>query len=569
MKAFANLKITFKILTMSGLVGVVALLATAFSSERMSAIGDSYAALVDGPSKAGALLARGNRTLAQMGRYVFEGLAVTTDADNARVRQGFDKALGSYRTFMADARAAVPGHAAEFDAQLAVMEAAMAPAGDCGGAIAAAVKATDAVENARIYQTMVQKKCEPALAALSDRQTKMVDEMLAQAEQTRDRNQAATSQTILLTFAVIVAGIAAAFGLSTYVAVTGIGRPLARVAGGLTALGRGDYGIDVPGADRRDEVGQMAQAFTEMKAGLIHARELEDAQRADQADKARRAERAAAITREFEARIAELAGSLSAAATEMDATAQAMSENAEATSRQSMTVSSAAEQTSANVQTVAAAAEELSASIQEIGRQMGCTMETVGEAVAEARNTDRVVQTLSSGADRIGQVVTLIADIAGQTNLLALNATIEAARAGEAGKGFAVVASEVKSLASQTAKATDDIGAQVTDIRDAATAAVAAIQAIANRIEEINGIAAAIAAAVEEQEASTHEIARNVQEAARGTETVTSNIGGVTEAASSTGTAAGQVQSSAALLAHDSDALKQAVGAFTTALSAA
>ncbi|WP_049974729.1 methyl-accepting chemotaxis protein [Azospirillum sp. B4] len=200
---------------------------------------------------------------------------------------------------------------------------------------------------------------------------------------------------------------------------------------------------------------------------------------------------------------------------------------------------------------------------------MGRTMETVNDAVTEARNTDEVVQTLSAGAERIGDVVRLIADIAAQTNLLALNATIEAARAGEAGKGFAVVASEVKSLATQTARATEEIGAQVTEIRQAATGAVGAIQAIAQRIQDISGIASAIAAAVEEQEASTHEIARNVQEAARGTEAVTTNIAGVSEAASSTGTAACQVQSSASLLARDSDSLKRVVSSFTTEMSAA
>jgi methyl-accepting chemotaxis protein len=214
------------------------------------------------------------------------------------------------------------------------------------------------------------------------------------------------------------------------------------------------------------------------------------------------------------------------------------------------------------VQTVAAATEELTSSIQEIGRQVAQSSTMARRAVDEARETDRQIQGLASSAEAIGEVINLITDIAGQTNLLALNATIEAARAGEAGRGFAVVASEVKNLATQTARATDEIGSKITEIQNSTQQAVGAIQNIAQVIEELNQIAAAIAAAVEEQTAATAEIARNVQEASRGTTDVSGNILSVTEAAKETGLAAGQVLDAATVLGRQSQTLNGEVDQF-------
>ncbi|ASG21004.1 methyl-accepting chemotaxis sensory transducer [Nitrospirillum viridazoti] len=569
MFSFANIRITAKILTLLGILGVFALIASGFAATRMMAIDESYGRLLSGASKASLAVARGNRSLVFIERSIYEAMTVTDDAGNAKADANYRKGADAYESFMEEAKAALPSRAPDIAALQQEMRALLAPSGICGQTVDAATKSSNPEENVRISTTMMGPKCDPAMLSLLDRQAKLADDIRGEAGAIARQNHSDTISTIWSVFGVVLAGLGLVGGLASYLAITGIGRPLQRVVGGLIGLGQGNYDLEMAGAERRDEVGQMVRAFDELKVGLIRARELEAAQKAEQEEKARRAERVARITRGFEAKISELSNSLAAAANEMDATAKAMSNNAEETNRQAMVVSSAAEQTSANVQTVASAAEELSASIQEIGRQMGRTMHTVNDAVTEARSTDQVVQTLSSGAERIGDVVRLIADIAAQTNLLALNATIEAARAGEAGKGFAVVASEVKSLATQTAKATDEIGAQVGEIRQAASDAVGAIQAIAQRIQDISGIASAIAAAVEEQEASTHEIARNVQEAARGTEAVTTNIAGVSEAASSTGTAAAQVQSSASLLARDSDTLKRTVGTFTAEMSAA
>ena len=253
---------------------------------------------------------------------------------------------------------------------------------------------------------------------------------------------------------------------------------------------------------------------------------------------------------------------VSSAATELQASAQAMASTAEETSQQSSAVAAASEQVTANVQTVASAAEELSGSISEISRQVSESTKISQEAVDETNRTNDTVQGLAEAAQKIGDVVKLISDIAGQTNLLALNATIEAARAGEAGKGFAVVASEVKSLANQTAKATEDIAAQVSAIQTETSAAVGAIKGIGETINKVNEIAVAISSAVEEQGAATSEISRNVQEASNGAKEVTQNIGGVSSAAGEAGQAAGQVLEAANGLSENAEDMRKKIQDF-------
>ncbi len=264
----------------------------------------------------------------------------------------------------------------------------------------------------------------------------------------------------------------------------------------------------------------------------------------------------------FDREVKSIVDGVSSAATEMQATAHQMSATAEETSRQSGSVASASDQASTNVQMVATTAEELSASIAEIGRQVTRSAKIAKDAVSEAEATNETVQGLAEAAERIGNVVKLIGNIAGQTNLLALNATIEAARAGEAGKGFAVVASEVKDLASQTARATQEIAQQITSVQEETTGVVGAIDKIRAIIGQMDDIAAAIASAVEEQGASTQEIARNVQHAARGTQDVNSNIENVNRAAGDTGSAAGQVLDAALEMSRQAEGLRGQVDSF-------
>ena len=368
----------------------------------------------------------------------------------------------------------------------------------------------------------------------------------------------------------IVVGLLVGFSvLVGWAMIRSISTPITATTVAMRRLAANDMTAEIPGIGRADEIGSMASAVQVFKDNMINGVRLAAEQEAEQQAKAQRTVRLETLVSGFESKIREMVSLVAAASTEMEATAQAMSATAVHTNQQASVVASAAEVASVGVQTVATAANELSSSITEISRQVTQSARVSEKAVADVRRTDAVVRALADGARKIGDIVSLITNIASQTNLLALNATIEAARAGDAGKGFAVVASEVKSLAQQTAKATDEIGAQISQVQAATAEAVEAIRGISVVIEEIGAIATMIAAAVEEQGAATAEIARNVQQTAASTQTVTSNIAGVSQAASETGTAASQVLDAAGDLSRQAEGLSNEVDRFVANVRAA
>lgn len=353
------------------------------------------------------------------------------------------------------------------------------------------------------------------------------------------------------------------------VIVGGIVGPVRALTEEMTRLADGDTSMVPAGLDRTDEVGDMARAVEVFRDHMIRAEELAEEQRRAQEARAIRAAHIEALTGTFDSAVSALLDTVAGAATDLENTAESMSAIAEETSRQAIAVSAAAEQASANVETVAASAEELHASSSEIGRRVTDSSAVTRRAAAQADETAGIVSHLSESAQKIGEVVGLIADIADQTNLLALNATIEAARAGDAGKGFAVVASEVKQLAGQTAKATEDISRQIAEVQAATGKAVDAIAAIGSMVREVDHAAAAIASAVEEQNAATAEIARNIAQASQGAGDVSANIGGVTAAASEAGQAASGVLHASERLTRDSDSLRETVRRFLADVRAA
>jgi methyl-accepting chemotaxis protein len=387
-----------------------------------------------------------------------------------------------------------------------------------------------------------------------------------------ERIESETAATILnaelLSVILSIGGFIIGLGLAWLIG-NGIARPVLAMTGAMRALAGGDKSIEVPARGRKDEIGAMADAVEVFKQNAIEMDRLAEEQRKEQLRKEERQKTIDGYIASFESQVAGILSTLASAATEMNQTAESMSATAEETSRQSSAVASASEEATTNVQTVASAAEELSASVQEISRQVAQSTQITGQAVDEVSRTNMTVKGLAEAAQKIGDVVSLINDIASQTNLLALNATIEAARAGEAGKGFAVVASEVKSLANQTAKATEEIGAQIGAIQNATGGAVQAIEGIGGTIAKVSEIATTIASAVEEQGAATQEIARNVQQASQGTQEVSSNIAGVSEAAQQTGAASAQVLSTAGELAKQSEVLKAEVDDFLAKVRAA
>lgn len=353
-----------------------------------------------------------------------------------------------------------------------------------------------------------------------------------------------------------------------------VGRSILRRIGALhqsmQLLANGDLETDIyRSKNHDDEISVMANTLQVFRESMIEARALTSEQDRDRIAKAERAARMEAKIAEFESTVRSALDNLAQSANSMQSTAQSMSNTADQSNALVNAVASAAEETSVNVQTVSAGTEQLSSSIQEISRQVVTSAEIAKKAVDEAGATDATVQSLADSASRISVVVDLIQTIASQTNLLALNATIEAARAGEAGRGFAVVASEVKSLASQTAKATDEIRTQIASMQEVTTSAVGAIQGIGRIIGEINDVTTTIAAAVEEQGAATREIARNIQHAAGGTSEVSSNIVGVSTASAEAGAAAGDVLSASDALRREADMLRGEIDAFLNDMRAA
>jgi methyl-accepting chemotaxis protein len=372
---------------------------------------------------------------------------------------------------------------------------------------------------------------------------------------------------------IVIGAAAGAAGLLilgvSFVLVRHVTSRIGRLGGTMLALSKNDLSVEVQGANDSDEIGRMAGTVLIFRQSMIQGREM--AEREAQAVRQREA-RAAAIerlTRDFEHSVGTALATASSAAERMQDTATTLSGAVERSSQQAQAVAAAAEVASTNVQAVAGAASQLAGSVGEISREMAQTTSVAGRAVDEAAKTNARVQQLSESAQKIGDVVQLISDIAGQTNLLALNATIEAARAGEAGKGFAVVASEVKTLANQTAAATDDIAAQVGAIREATKGAVAAIQEIGSTIESLNEISATIAAAVEEQGAATRDMALNIEQAAQGTKEVSTNIVGVSDAAAESDEVSRQVFATSQELAGLSKSLHAEIDRFLAAVKAA
>ncbi len=345
--------------------------------------------------------------------------------------------------------------------------------------------------------------------------------------------------------------------------------PIGSITATMRRLAEHELSVTIAEAGRRDEIGAMAAALQVFKDNMAEAERLRAEQAAEQEARLARGRAVDALVGRFDQTISSVIQTVTSSTSTLDVTARSMSETAETTNAQVTVVAAAAEQASTNVQTVASAAEELAASINEIGRQVSESASFADQATRQAEATDAQIASLSEAAARIGDVVQLINDIASQTNLLALNATIEAARAGEAGKGFAVVASEVKTLANQTARATEEISSKVVEMQAATSQSVEAVKAIGKTISRIAEISTGIAAAVDEQNAATGEIARNVQQAAQGTAEVTSSIVEVAEGGAKVKLASTEVLGASTSLSADAETLRQEVDAFLLGIKAA
>jgi methyl-accepting chemotaxis protein len=428
------------------------------------------------------------------------------------------------------------------------------------------VQLTEQIERLRaaaIQSQVIAQKLRSEMRAAAEQLNRRVDEFAQQAVE--EYHSTSRQLMIIAAFGIFMGTLAGWF-----IGQFGIVKPIQLLKGVMEALARNDLRAAIPGTERRDELGDMARTVEVFKKNGLEVERMRGEQ---QAMEKRSAEQRKAdmykLADDFEGAVGEIIETVSSASTELEASAGTLTKTAERAQEVTTTVAAASEEASTNVQSVASATEEMASSVNEISRQVQESARMANEAVDQARRTNDRVGELSKAAARIGDVVELINTIAGQTNLLALNATIEAARAGEAGRGFAVVASEVKALAEQTAKATGEIGQQISGIQTATQESVGAIKEISGTIERLSEISSTIAAAVEEQGAATQEISRNAQQAAQGTQQFSSNITDVQRGAGETGVASSQVLSAAQSLSRDSNRLKLEVGKFLDSVRAA